>query len=504
MSTTHAPEERIFVQPVPTIRIRPLNQRPLDPAGDYVLYWMCAQRRTGWNFGLQRAAWLAGELQRPLVILEALRLDYPHASERLHCFILQGMAANAAALAGRGALYYPYVEPARGAGKGLLAALAQRACAVVADDYPTFFIPAMLAAAAAQCAARLEAVDSCGLLPLAASDHAFPTAHAFRRFLQKNLPEHLAQPPVADPLADLPAPPPILPRWIVERWPPARPADLARPQALIAGLAIDHAVGPVVGRVGGAAAAGATLARFLGQSLALYDQLRNQPAEDVGSGLSPYLHFGHIAAHQVFAALAEVEGWSPQRLGGPAKGARQGWWGLSPAAEAFADQFITWRELGYNFCHHRPGQEGKLASLPDWAGQTLAAHAADPRPYVHDLERLETARTHGAIWNAAQNQLRQEGRIHNYLRMLWGKKILHWTETPAQALAIMVHLNDRWALDGRDPNSHGGIMWCLGRYDRPWGPERPVFGKVRYMSMANTARKLRLGPYLARWSPAAP
>ena len=149
---------------------------------------------------------------------------------------------------------------------------------------------------------------------------------------------------------------------------------------------------------------------------------------------------------------------------------------------------------------HLRDDHDRYEALPPWARLTLERHAADPRPVVYTLDRLAAADTHDPLWNAAQVQLRREGRIHNYLRMLWGKKILEWSATPQEAAAAMIALNDRWALDGRDPNSYSGIYWTLGRYDRPWGPERPIFGTVRYMSSVNTARKLDVRPYLAAYA----
>jgi deoxyribodipyrimidine photo-lyase len=143
----------------------------------------------------------------------------------------------------------------------------------------------------------------------------------------------------------------------------------------------------------------------------------------------------------------------------------------------------------------------RYESLPAWALATLGAHASDPRPQLYSLAQFEAGDTHDPIWNAAQRELVETGRIHNYLRMLWGKKILHWSASPREALEIMIVLNDRYALDGRDPNSYSGISWVLGRYDRAWGPERPVFGKIRYMSSAATRRKLRLNAYLQRFGP---
>jgi deoxyribodipyrimidine photo-lyase len=250
---------------------------------------------------------------------------------------------------------------------------------------------------------------------------------------------------------------------------------------------------------GGTTAAEATLKRFLGRRLARYSERRNHPDYEVTSELSPYLHFGHIASHEVFHGLAAREKWAPHRSSESATGSRSGWWGMSESAEAFLDQLVTWRELGFNMSWQDDDCE-RYGSLPAWAQTTLAEHAGDPRPHVYSLEQFESATTHDPLWNAAQTQLLREGRLQNYLRMLWGKKILEWSADPRDALEIMIELNNKYALDGRDPNSTSGIFWILGRYDRAWGPERPIFGKVRYMSSANTARKLRLRGYMERYA----
>lgn len=481
---------------LPGIRLSLPNPQPVKPAGDYVLYWMTMNRRAHYNPALEHAAQRAGELGRPLLVLEPLRLDYPWASERLHAFILQGMADNQASLAGQPVLYYPYLEERAGAGKGLLAALAARACLVVADLYPCFFLPRMLAAAA-RLPARLEAVDACGLLPLLAAERVYPTAYAFRRHLQKTLPGHLAYQPRENPLEGLALPqPPELPGEVLRRWPPAPRAALAAGPAFLASLDLDHAVrpGPLAGGHGQAQAA---WRGFLAQGLERYHLEHSQPREGATSGLSPYLHFGHISPHQVFLELAQAQGWSPQRLGSNTQGKRQGWWGLSAGAEAFLDQLVTWRELGFNACQHLPGHD-QYASLPAWAQATLADQAGAARPWLYSLEELARGATHDGLWNAAQAQLAAEGRLPGYLRMLWGKKILEWSLSPQAALAAMIELNNRLALDGRDPNSLAGIFWVLGRYDRPFA-RRAVLGQVRYMSSESARRKLRLGPYLARW-----
>ncbi len=468
--------------------------------GDFVLYWMTASRRVEWSFALDRAVERARELDRPLVILEALRCGYRFASDRLHRFVLDGMAANARALRRAKVLYYPYLERRADEGKGLLAELGRRACLVVGDDSPVFFLPRASESAARQLPVRLELVDGHGLLPLRAADRVFTTAHAFRRFLQRELPAQLAPEafPRAAPLRNLHLPRlEALPAAIARRWPPATPAELES-EATLAALPIDHGV-PTTPARGGAEPALRRWHRFLAHGLARYERDRNNPSLEGASGLSPYLHFGHLSAHRIVHELLEAERWSLDRvLGARAHGARSGWWGTSAAAEAFLDQLVTWRELGANFCSRREDHE-RFDSLPAWALATLRAHRRDPRPHRYGLEALAAARSHDPIWNAAQRELRREGRIHNYLRMLWGKKILEWSATPEQALAAMLELNNRFALDGRDPNSTSGIFWILGRYDRPWGPERPIFGTVRYMSSENTRRKLDLKGYLARF-----
>ena len=486
---------------VPAIRVRPCNQARVREDGSFVLYWMIAARRATWNFALERAVEHAVRLGKPLVVLEALRAGYRWASERLHAFVIEGMADNARAFAGRPVTYFPYVEPEPGAGKGLLEALAESACVVVTDDAPVFFLPRMVAATAARLPVLLEGVDSNGLLPLAATDAVFPTAFAFRRLLQGVLPAHLEEAPAADPLANSGLPRlKTHPEEISQHWPTAASALLEGDPEALAALRVDHRVGRVADTRGGSSAGLALLGRFLNERLAGYAETRNQPEQEGTSGLSPYLHFGHVSAHEVFAALAEREGWTAERLASKASGKRAGWWGMTAATEAFLDQVVTWREVGFNFAGKRDDAE-RYESLPPWARATLENHASDPRPRAYSAEQLESAATHDPLWNAAQTQLLREGTIHNHLRMLWGKKILEWSPTPRQALEVMLELNNRYALDGRDPNSASGICWCLGRYDRPWGPERPIFGTVRYMSSENTARKLRVAEYMARYAP---
>ncbi|MBW2525693.1 MAG: deoxyribodipyrimidine photolyase [Deltaproteobacteria bacterium] len=487
------------MSPVPTERVDQVNDAPLHARSRYVLYWMIGARRTRDSFALERAVELGRELGRPVLVFEPLRVGYRWASDRLHRFVLDGMEDNAEQCRRAGVRYYPYVEPDHGHGTGLLGALAREACVVVTDHYPCFFLPRMVAAAARQLPVRLEQVDSNGLLPLSLAERSYPTAASFRRLVHRHAAELAGRMPVRAPLAAAAALGRArIPRTILQRWPSAPAALLGGDDAALATLPIDHSVGPSPLR-GGARAGQARWRSFLAHRLASYDELRNHPDDDGASGLSPYLHFGHVSSHQVLRELLEHERWDAGRIATRALGKRQGYWGLSVAAEAFVDQLVTWRELGLNLTSQLPSTYDRYDVLPDWARATLSKHGPDERTVQYPLAELDAAVTHDPIWNAAQRQLRREGGMHNYLRMLWGKKILEWSATPEQALATLIELNNRYATDGRDPNSYTGILWTLGKFDRPWGPERPIFGTVRYMSSESTKRKLRLKGYLARF-----
>ena len=486
----------------PAVRIRDLNNHPIRHDGQFVVYWMTAYRRLSSNFALQRAAELARMHHKPLLIVEALRLDYPWASRRLHTFVLQGMRDNYDHTKRHLHCYVPFVETFAGQGQGMMEWLATQAATIVTDDFPCFFLPRMINAVARRINVKMEAVDSNGLFPMHVADTEFPTAFAFRRYLQKTLSVYLPVMPEQEPLAD-----PEIPRLasppaeLTSRWPSADPSLLDCEAAALDLLPIDQFVKEAA-MTGGPNAARKQLDNFLETRMCRYASDRNQPDEDASSGLSPYLHFGHISAHEIFLQLAKQEDWSINNLADPKKtrGSRAGWWGMSENAESFLDELVTWRELGFNMCSRRDDFD-RYESLPEWAQTTLRIHESDARPVVYSFDQMRNSETHDQLWNAAQHQLTTTGRMHNYLRMLWGKKILQWSETPREALDTMIELNNRFAVDGRNPNSYSGIFWVLGRYDRAWGPERPIFGKIRYMTSENTARKLHLSKYLQQFSP---
>ncbi|MEQ9569418.1 MAG: hypothetical protein RLN75_04450, partial [Longimicrobiales bacterium] len=285
---------------VPPSRLTRLNDAPVRDDGRYVVYWMVAHRRLEWNFALDQAVGRAREFDVPLVILEALRIGYPWASPRHHRFVLDGMREHRDRLAGGPVTYLPYVEPSEGAGKGLLSALAAKACLVVTDDYPVFFLPRMQATAARRLDVRLERVDSNGLYPMRAAARTFTMAVHFRRHLQKHLGTHLTEMPSPAPLDDIDlADLDTLPDGLLDRWPPADDGLLDGDDAALAAPPLAHDVPPVP-ISGGASAARERLETFLARHLESYGEGRNDPDDDRSSRLSPWLHWGHLSTHEAF------------------------------------------------------------------------------------------------------------------------------------------------------------------------------------------------------------
>jgi len=242
------------------------------------------------------------------------------------------------------------------------------------------------------------------------------------------------------------------------------------------GWSLDRSVEPVSTFRGGRGEAMRLLAEFVKKKLAHYGTDRNKPEKDGTTRLSPYLHFGQIGPHTVALAVQKAD--APK-----------------PAREAFLNQLLVWRELAVNLVHFNPDYDN-FECGEAWAHRTLAAHARDPRPVAYSVKQLENAETHDQLWNAAQMQLVRDGWMHNYMRMYWAKKILEWTTSPAEAYRIAVYLNDKYELDGRDPNGYAGIAWSIvGKYDRPWF-EREIFGQIRYMSGASTGKKFDSKKYI--------
>jgi deoxyribodipyrimidine photo-lyase len=467
------PLDSQFVRDQLALRSAPLNGLRLQPEGEFVLYWMQSTQRLEENWALRLASLEADRLGKPLVIYQGLNPHYEHASDRIHAMI----AGNAAELAARAeALGYTYLFHLRHQRSGdnrVVDRLAARAVLVVTDAFPTAGVDARSARVAARLRCRLLAIESHAVVPAAAFQKEEYAARTIRPKIAK--------------LRDLSLEP-------VHDTPPRKQVSAALRRSLevdalsfatidiaseIARCEIDHGVGIVEGTPPGLLAARARLDTFCTDALPDYAERRNDPADPAGSSrLSPYLHFGQISAAEVARTVRE--------RGEPAQ------------VEKFFDELLTWRELSLNFCV-RNAQFATLDGLPNWVRENMARHAADPREHVYDLATFEAAATHHPLWNAAQRELVQTGVIHNVMRMYWGKYIVLWSATYADALETMLTLNNRYGLDGRDPSSVGGIQWCLGKFDRPW-TRRPVLGTIRYMSLDLAYKKFNAREYERRWS----
>lgn len=459
---------------VDSARVVVVKDAPLRSGRDFVLYWCMVNHRVAENHALDVAIALGNHLGLPVVAYQALRPDYPHASDRLHGWAIEGMAELPAAYAARHIPYWLELPHNPREHKPRLARLGKRAAAVVSDLFPTFIIPGHLRGAAKALDVPLFAVDASCVVPMQRIPTAQAGAYTLRPKLKKLWPEYRDR---------------VLARRAVKHAkaaaklsPDFATSDAREALRELDTFSIDHTVPRVEGVRSGRAAALKTLKTFVEERLDAFGADRNDPGAEGQSGLSPYFHWGHLFAGEAARAAIEAHGEK------------------HPGVQEFLEELLVRRELGFNYCFHTPGpQQLSLASLPAWARATLDAHRGDSREHLYTLEELDAARTADGLWNAAQRELREHGRIHNYLRMLWGKRILDWSPTPEEALARIAWLNDRYALDGRDPASVANFMWVLGLHDRPF-QERRVIGKVRPMSSARTAQKFDLRPYLARWA----
>jgi deoxyribodipyrimidine photo-lyase len=337
---------------------------------------------------------------------------------------------------------------------------------VVGDDNPIRQAAGWRDTAAKKLKVPLWIVDADVIVPSKLLEKEQYAAHVIRPRLQARLKEFLVAP--ANPKAKFP--------WAAPRGIESLRADEVTVETLTDGWKIDRSVQAISSCGGGTNEALRLLKDFGRQKLDRYTRDRNHPETEGTTRLSPYLHFGHIGPHTVALSVRDAE--AP-----------------SVTKEAFLNQVITWRELSINFVHYNANYDN-FECGESWAHRTLAKHAKDRRPIFYTEQQLENAETHDLLWNAAQMQMVNAGWMHNYLRMYWAKKILEWTPSPAQAHQIAVRLNDKYEVDGRDPNGYAGIAWSIvGKFDRPWF-ERPVFGQIRYMSGASTGRKFDSKKYI--------
>jgi deoxyribodipyrimidine photo-lyase len=429
-----------------------------DADGKCVVYWMQRAQRALDNPALEIAVQAANLLNKPCVVFLAPVPFYPHANLRHYRFLNQGIPAIADGLKKRGIGLVLRRYPDH----HLLKFCAEvRASLVVGDENPMREPEQWREAVTAQIGVPFWTVDADVIVPSKLLLKEQYGAYTARPVIRRLLPDFLQ--PVGNTRAKVDWRPPRRMKWLTSD------ADITE------GWELDRSVAPVNNIVGGTDQALKRLKSFVRNGLANYPVDRNKPEHDGTSHLSAYLHFGHVGPHTVALAVQKAD--APRA-----------------AKEAFLEQLIVRRELAINFVRFNPDYDNFEAGTP-WAHQSLAEHAADPRK-IYSERQLEDAQTHDPLWNASQMQMVKTGFMHNYMRMYWAKKILEWSKTPARAYQMAVYLNDKYELDGRDPNGYAGIAWAIvGKHDRPWF-ERPIFGKIRYMSFNSTSKKFDSKRYI--------
>ena len=451
--------EQLLVNPRLTVR----REGSPKSDGKCVVYWMQRAQRGTDNPALDVAITAANELQRPLVVFFGLHPKYPNANQRHYAFLIQGLEETKQAVEKRGAAFAFRPFP----NHDLLKFCAEvNPCLVVGDENPMREPEGWRQSAARHLTVPFWTVDADVIVPI----KLFPKEEYAARTIRPKL--HKLLPVFFQPLEN----PKALYQWKENDKPFSQEID---PQRLLEELPLDRSASVLPDVKGGTAEGMRVLQRFILERLASYDTARNQPHLAGTSELSAFLHFGHLSPLTI--ALAAREADAPQ-----------------VAKDAFLEELIVRREVAINFVARNP-QYDSLAGCPDWGQKTLAEHAADARAHLYTESQFESAATHDRLWNAAQQEMVTTGRMHGYLRMYWAKKILEWTRTPEEAFAIAVHLNDRYEMDGRDPNGYTGIAWAIGgKHDRPWAPKRNVFGMIRFMSGDGCARKFNVPAYIER------
>jgi deoxyribodipyrimidine photo-lyase len=456
--------ERLTTDPRVIVRRR----APFDPGGRCVVYRMRRAQRVLDNPALNTAISAANMLAQPVVVFFGLLARPPIANLRHYTFMIEGLIQTAHKLALRRCGFVLRIfDVANSADEFARFCAEVKPSLVVCDEDPARRDAKWNQEALLYPSAPYWSVDADVIVPPTLLGKEQFAARTIRPRIQKRLTEFLR--PVGHPSARVP-------------WKSGRKIEsLSISMELIDRLHVDRSVSSTAAFRGGTDAALAALRRFIRERLRNYASDRNRPEIDGTSQLSPYLHFGQIGPHTVALAVKHA---------------------AAPARDryAFLEELIVRRELAVNFVRYN-SRFRRLASVEPWARRTISEHARDKRAYLYTEKHLANAETHDVLWNAAQRQMVISGWMHGYMRMYWAKKILEWSPSAAEAYDICVRLNDRYELDGRDPNGYAGVAWAIGgKHDRAWGPERPVYGKIRYMSFASTSRKFDSRAYIEKWN----
>lgn len=447
-------------------RITLLNDKPENKKARYVLYWMQMYKRTTHNHALKFAIEKANELDLPLVVYEGLKFYYPWASDRIHTFILEGVEEKRAAFERLGITYVFYLQKDKKSPKQTVKKIAQDAAILVTDDFPCFIIPDHNRAVTGKAKIPVYAVDSNDIIPMSRFEKEEYGAYTIRPKIKKILDEYLA--PFKETRIKNK-------RTNVKVDCPDTIVTAKNVAKLVAECDIDHDVKPSPVYHGGTKNGRKRLKQFVEKILPGYDESRNKPEIDGSSRLSSYLHFGFLSPLEI--ALAVKAAKAPKK-----------------SKDAFLEELIVRRELSYNFTSFNKDYDS-LKALPNWSQETMREHVKDERPEIFSLKELENCETYDELWNAAQREMNLTGEVHNYVRMLWGKLVIQWSKNYEEAFAALEHLNNKYCLDGRNPNSYAGILWCFGKHDRPW-MERGIFGKMRYMTSNSTGKKFDSKKYI--------
>ena len=433
-----------------------------------MLYWMQRAQRAMDNPALSAAIRVANALEKPLLVFFCLLSKHPIANLRHYTFMIEGLEDTAHRLARMRIGFVVRLSDGASALPALKRLCAEvRPAIIVTDENPLRKSDGWRATLARERGVPLLSVDADVIVPSALLGREHFAARTIRPRISEQLERFLR--PVETP--------PVRIAWRAPNG--LRSANLAK--SILNILQIDRTVGAVSDSHGGSGEGLARLRRFIRLGLNDYPHRRNRPELEGTSRLSPYLHFGHLGPHTVALAVREAD--APRAV-----------------RDAFLEQLIVRRELAINFVRYNRHYD-RLGAGEPWALTSLKKHARDRRQYRYSAAQLEAAETHDPLWNAAQRQMAISGWMHGYVRMYWAKKILEWSATPASAYAAAVHLNDKYELDGRDPNGYAGIAWAIaGKHDRAWGPERPIYGIVRYMSYDSTSRKFDSRVYIQDWS----